>query len=128
MPEVMDGMNNETKTSFRASIDISSESDKAVQELVPYSDGYKLVVPSNRLVKSVNIGFKMTNEQLGNKSVGLYECSNNSWKLVKTTLASGTARFSTKDGSLFALMQPNRHSSSLTTRNNSNNNFFKINF
>ncbi len=105
MPEVMDGMNNEVKTSLRASIDISSESDKAVQELVPYSDGYKLVIPSNRLTKSVNIGFKMTNEQLSNKTVGLYEYSNNSWKLLKTTLASGTARFSTKDGSLFALMQ-----------------------
>ncbi len=105
MPAVMEGMNKETQTSMRANIEISSETDKAVQELVPFSDGYKLVVPSNRLAKSVKISFKFSKEQLANKNTALYECTNNSWKLVKTSIASGTATFTTKDGSLFAVMQ-----------------------
>ena len=99
MPAVMDGMNKETQNSLRANIEISSDSDKAVQELEPISDGYKLVVPSNRLTKSVKISFKLSKDQLANKNTALYECSNNSWKKVKTSIASGTATFTTKDGS-----------------------------
>ena len=77
----------------------------AVQELEPFSEGYKLVVPSNRLNKSVSIRMKLSDEQQAAQDAGLYEYTNNSWKLLKTSIASGTATFSTKDGSLFAVMK-----------------------
>ena len=105
IPAVMEGMNVETRTSLRANIEMDTAADKAVQELVPLSEGYKLIVPSNRLAKSVKISFKLNNEQLANQNIALYECSNNSWKMLNTTTASGTATFTTKDGSLFAVMQ-----------------------
>ena len=84
---------------------MNSQNDLAVQELEPFSEGYKLIVPSNRLNKSVNISMKLSEEQLAADNAGLYEYTNNSWQLVNTTVASGTARFSTKDGSLFAVMK-----------------------
>ena len=105
IPAVSEGMNTETRASLRATIDINAQNDKVVQELTPFGDGYKLIVPTNNLTKSVNISMKLSDEQLAATNAGLYEYTNNTWKLVKTSVASGTARFSTKDGSLFAVMK-----------------------
>lgn len=105
IPAVAEGMNSEIRASLRANIDMNSQTDLAVQELEPFSEGYKLVVPSNRLNKSVNISMKFSKEQLAATNAGIYEYTNNSWKLINTSVASGTARFSTKDGSLFAVMK-----------------------
>ena len=105
IPAVAEGMNSEVRASLRANIDMNSQTDLAVQELEPFSEGYKLVVPSNRLNKSVSIRMKLSNEQQAASDAGLYEYTNNSWKLLKTSIASGTATFSTKDGSLFAVMK-----------------------
>jgi flagellar hook assembly protein FlgD len=105
IPAVSEGMNTETRASLRATIDINAQNDKVVQELTPFGDGYKLIVPTDSLTKSVNISMKLSDEQLAATNAGLYEYTNNTWKLVKTSVASGTARFSTKDGSLFAVMK-----------------------
>ena len=105
IPAVAEGMNSEVRASLRANIDMNSQNDQAVQELEPFGEGYKLIVPSNRLNKSVNISMKLSNEQLAAADAGLYEYTNNSWKLLKTNVASGTASFATKDGSLFAVMK-----------------------
>lgn len=105
MPAVLEGMDSNIRSSIRANIELNSDTDKSVQELVPFGEGYKLIVPENRLTKSVKVSVKLTKEQLADKNVGLYEYSDNCWKLVKTSIASGTATFSTKDGSLFAVMK-----------------------
>lgn len=92
------------RASIRAAVNTNG-TDMVAQELTPMGEGYNLVIPENRLAKSVSVSMNLTAAQRAATGIDVYESTVNGWKKVNTTIASDTARFTTNTGGLFAVMR-----------------------
>ena len=107
MPRALTGLSASQLISLRGNISSSATNNNGADELVPVGNAYTLIVPANRLNRTVKLSMKLDKTQL-NKTVGLYQSEGAGWKPVKFSISDGTAIFEAASAGTFAMMRDNK--------------------